>query len=288
MDPLGALLLGVLDGLTEGLIFALVAIGLTLSYGILRIVNLTHGEFYMIGAVATWAIYDATGSMIYALLAAPLFTALLAIIIERTILSRLRYEPEPTIIATAGLLYVIQQSTLIIIGPYSRSVSPPIAAVISTPWFGYSSYKVVVAVLALLIAAILWLFMRQTNLGLYMRCVQQNVELARSIGINTKKIYSLGFGLSAALAALAGVLIVPVRQAHYLMGLDALLMSFIAVTIGGMGSLSGTFLASVLIGLIGGVVAVYTSPTASRVVSILLVIAVILVRPHGVLERVKR
>ncbi len=288
MDPVGASFLGILDGLTEGLIFALVAIGFTLSYGILRIVNLTHGEFYMIGAVMTWAFYEATKSTLYPLVAAPLFSALFAIIIERTVLLRINYAPEPTIIATAGLLYVIQQSTLIVIGPYSRSVPPPISAVIATPWFGYSMYKLIVALSSIIIATILWIFLKWTNLGLYMRCVQQNAELAKNFGINVRRIYSLGFGLSAALAAVAGVLIVPIRQAHYLMGFDALLMSLLAVTIGGMGSLRGTFLASLMIGLFGGIVAVLASPTISRVLVVLLVVLIVLFRPHGILERVKK
>jgi len=288
MDLAGALLLGVLDGLTEGLIFALVAIGFTLSYGILRIINLTHGEFYMIGAFTAWAMYVSTGSMLYALIAAPLFSSLLAVSIERLVLSRINYAPEPTIIATAGLLYVIQQSMLTIVGPYSRSVPLPIAATISTPWFGYSAYRLIIALASIILAAILWAFMKWTNLGLLMRCVQQNPELAKNFGINVQKIYSLGFGLSGALAAAAGVLIVPVRQAHYLMGFDALLMSFLAVTIGGMGSLRGTFLASLMIGLFGGIVAVFASPTASRVLAVLLVVIIVLLRPHGLLERVKR
>jgi branched-chain amino acid transport system permease protein len=288
MDPLSAFFLGVLDGLTEGLLFALVAIGFTLSYGILRIVNLTHGEFYMIGAVMTWVLYEAAKNPLYSLIIAPLFSAFLAVIIERTVLSRIKYAPEPTIIATAGLLYIIQQSTLMVIGPYSRSVPPPLSTVISTPWFGYSSYKIAVALASIMIAATLWILFKRTNLGLRMRCVQQDAELAKNFGINVRKIYSLGFGLSAALAAAAGVLIVPIRQAHYLMGFDALLMSLLAVTIGGMGSLRGTFLASVMIGLFGGIVAVFTSPTTSRILSIMLVVVVVIFKPHGILECVKK
>jgi branched-chain amino acid transport system permease protein len=140
---------------------------------------------------------------------------------------------------------------------------------------------VIVAVVAAGLLGITWLALSRTRLGLRMRATQQDREMAQAFAIPVARIYTIAFGLGAALTAVAGALIVPVQQAHYLMGLDALLMSFVVVILGGLGSLRGTLVAALLVGLSDGVVSVLFSPTLAKIVATLLVGLVLAVRGRG-------
>ncbi|MGH7268422.1 MAG: ABC transporter permease subunit, partial [Candidatus Rokuibacteriota bacterium] len=149
------------------------------------------------------------------------------------------------------------------------------------PWFGYSGYKLVVAALSALLIGATWLLLSRTTLGLYMRATQQDREMAQAFGVPVDRVYTLAFAVGAGLAGVAGALIVPVQQAHYLMGLDALLISFMVVIIGGLGSLGGTLAAGLLIGLIDGLVSVFFSPTLAKIVASLVVGLVLAFRSGG-------
>jgi branched-chain amino acid transport system permease protein len=127
----------------------------------------------------------------------------------------------------------------------------------------------------------LWALMTKTKLGLTMRATQLDRETAQAFGIPVERVYAAVFGLGAALAALSGVLIVPIQQAHYLMGGEALLLSFIVVIIGGLGSLPGTLVAALLIGLSDGIISVFFSPTLAKILATLLVALVLVFRPEG-------
>jgi len=153
------------------------------------------------------------------------------------------------------------------------------------PWFGYSGYKLVVAAISALLIGATWLLLSRTTLGLYMRATQQDREMAQAFGVPVGRVYSLAFALGAMLAAVAGALVVPVQQAHYLMGLDALLTSFMVVIIGGLGSLSGTLAAGLLIGLVDGAVSVFFSPTLAKIIASVAVALVLVVRTGGLFGR---
>lgn len=156
-----------------------------------------------------------------------------AALADRAVLKRLHYEPEAVIVAAIGLSYILQQGALSFYGPDARPVLAPFTLRLQLPWFGYSGYKVAVVVAATLILLAVWLFMTRSRTGLVMRATQMDAETARAFGIDTGRVYALVFALGAALAAVAAVLIVPISQAHYLMGHDPLLLSFIVVIIGG-------------------------------------------------------
>lgn len=277
----GQLVLAVVEGVVSGFILALTALGLSLVFGVMRIVNVAHGEFFMLGAVTAWYVSAASGSFVLAVAAAPLLVGGIAVIADRLVLRPVRYAPEATIVATIGLLYILQQLVLLTFGPYARPVAPPVDFRVDFPWFGYSGYKLVVAALAGVALGAVWLVVTRTTLGLYMRATQQDREMAQAFGIPSDRIYTATFCLGAMLAAVAGALVVPVREAHYLMGLDALLLSFMVVIIGGLGSLTGTVAAAFLIGLTDGVVSVFFSPTLSRIIASAVVALVLVVRPGG-------
>ncbi|HWC02003.1 MAG TPA: branched-chain amino acid ABC transporter permease [Methylomirabilota bacterium] len=279
---LGAhLFLALLEGTVGALVLALTALGLSFVFGVMRIVNVAHGEFFMLGAVLTWYVSTTTGSVLLALLAAPAVVGAVAVLADRLVLRRIGYEPESTIVATIGLLYILQQLVLTTYGPYARPVTPPVYFRVDFPWFGYSGYKLVVAAVAAVLLAGTWIGLSRTRLGLYMRATQQDREIAQAFAVPVNRVYTLAFGVGAGLAALAGALIVPIQQAHYLMGLDALLLSFVVVILGGLGSLRGTLVAALLVGLSDGVISVFFSPTLAKIVATLLVALVLAVRGRG-------
>lgn len=301
MDLGPYLMLATIEGAVTAAVLALTAVGLSLVFGVMRVVNIAHGEFFMLGAVLAWWIAQMVGGpagwgFAAALIGAPLIVGALAMAADVTILKRLDHDPERTIVATIGLLYIIQQSALMIYGPDARPVEAPFDARLAIPWpeygpqgwqmvwpwgLGTTSYKLAVIGAAAAILCAVWAVMARTRFGLVMRATQADREMAAAFGIPVARVYALTFGLGAGLAALAGVLIVPIQQAHYLMGADPLLLSFIVVIIGGLGSLPGTVLAAVLIGLSDGIISVFFSPTLAKILATLLVALVLVFRPQG-------
>ncbi len=277
----GHLVLALLEGTVTGLVFALTALGLSLVFGVMRIVNVAHGEFFMLGAVIAWYFSAMLGGLLGAIIVAPILVGGIALLADRLVLRRVGYDPERTIVATIGLLYIIQQIVLTVYGPYARSVAAPVYFRVDFPWFGYSGYKLVVAAISALLLVATWLVVSRTTLGLYMRATQQDREIAQAFAVPVGRVYAVAFSFGAALTAVAGALVVPVQQAHYLMGLDALLTSFMVVIIGGLGSLTGTLVAALLIGIVDGVVSVFFSPTLAKIVASIVVGLVLVVRTGG-------
>ena len=295
------LLLATLEGSVTAAVLALTAVGLSLVFGVMRVVNIAHGEFFMLGAVLAWVLtqmitaHPAVG-FLAALLIVPLLVGALAVVADITILKHLNYDPERTIVATIGLLYIIQQVTLMTYGPEARPVEAPFNTRLAIPWFewgedGFSmywpwglsttSYKLAVIGAAAVLLCGVWLMMTRTKIGLVMRATQADRDMALAFGIPVEKVYAMVFGIGAGLAAMAAVLIVPIQQAHYLMGADPLLLSFIVVIIGGLGSLPGTVVAAVLIGVSDGIISVFFSPTLAKILATLLVGLVLVFRPQG-------
>ena len=295
------LMLAMLEGLVQAAVLTLTALGLSLVFGVMRVVNVAHGEFFMLGAVLAWWITALVGGppalgFVIAILGAPLLVGLLAAAADWLVLRRLAYEPERTIVATIGLLYIIQQLVLMSYGPEARPVAPPFNARLALPWVEWgeggpalywpwglstTSYKLFVIGAALAVGLAFWAVMARSRLGLILRATQADRETALAFGIPVERVYALVFGIGAALAALGAVLVVPIRQAHYLMGADPLLLSFIVVIIGGLGSLRGTALAALLIGMSDGIVSVFFSPTLAKILATLLVAMVLVWRPQG-------
>lgn len=280
------LLLATLEGLVTSAVLALMALGLSLVFGVMRVVNVAHGEFFMLGAVLAWWVaslvsgHPAIGFLL-ALVISPLIVGAIALVAERLVLRRLNYDPEATIVATIGLLYIIQQLALTFYGPQARAVEAPFTYRVLFPWFGYSGYKLSIIAISGLLLLITWFVLTHTKIGLVMRATQYDRETAQAFGIPVTRVYAGVFALGAMLAAIAAVLIVPISQAHYLMGLDPLLLSFIVVIIGGLGSLRGTVVAALLIGVSDGIISAFFSPTLAKIIATLAVAMVLVFRPQG-------
>ena len=277
--------LAVLEGTVSAFVLAVTALGLSLVFGVMRVVNVAHGEFFMLGAVIAWWVSQMAGAPLLgfalALIVAPLIVGGIAIAADWAILKRVDYNPEATIVATIGLLYIIQQTTLILYGPDARAVEAPFYFRVQFPWFGYSGYKLIVAGISALLLLATWYTLARTRLGLYMRATQYDQETAQAFGVPVRRVYALVFAIGGGLAAIAGVLVVPIQQAHYLMGHEPLLLSFIVVIIGGLGSLRGTLVAAFVIGISDGVISVFFSPTLAKILATLVVALVLVFRPSG-------
>ncbi len=294
-------MLASIEGLVQAAVLSLTALGLSLVFGVMRVVNVAHGEFYMLGAVIAWWVATLIGQdpvlgFFAALLVAPLIAGFIAVVTNWLVLKRINYDPEATIVATIGLLYILQQSVLMTFGPDARPVEAPFNSRIALPWFenteagwelyypwglSTTSYKLFVIVAAIALLLLVWYIMSRTKLGLILRATQLDSETALAFGIPVERVYALVFGIGAALAAISAVLIVPIQQAHYLMGAEPLLLSFIVVIIGGLGSLRGTVIAALLIGMSDGIISVFFSPTLAKIMATLLVAMVLVYRPQG-------
>jgi len=287
------LLLAVLEGLVTSAVLALTALGLSLVFGVMRVVNVAHGEFFMLGAVLAWAVATTVGAsptsgFAAALVIAPLIVGVVALLAERLVLRRVNYDPEATIVATIGLLYILQQLALTFYGADARPVPPPFNLRISLPWFGYSAYKLSIIATSATLLLLSWLVLTRTRAGLIMRATQYDRETAQAFGIPVGRVYAAVFAIGAMLAAIAAVLIVPISQAHYLMGQDPLLLSFAVVIIGGLGSLRGTVVAALLIGVSDGVISMFFSPTLAKLIATLAVAMVLVFRPQGLFGKAAR
>ena len=286
MDLGPYLLFASLEGLVHAAVLSLIALGLSLVFGVMRIVNVAHGEFFMLGAILTWWVSNfvmgnpALGFLL-ALLIVPLVVGIIAMFSDLLILRHLKYDPEVTIIATIGILYIIQQFALMTFGPDARPVEQPFNIRLDLYWFGFSAYKFFVIFSAIILLFCVWLVMAKTKFGLILRATQLDSEIAQAFGIPISTVYSLVFGVGAAIAAVGAVLIVPIQQAHYLMGGEPLLLAFIVVIIGGLGSLKGTVVAAMLIGISDGIISVFFSPNLAKILATLLVVVVLLIRPNG-------
>ena len=292
MDLGPYLLFASLEGLVHAAVLSLIALGLSLVFGVMRIVNVAHGEFFMLGAILTWWVSNfvmgnpALGFLL-ALLIVPLVVGIIAMFSDLLILRHLKYDPEVTIIATIGILYIIQQFALMTFGPDARPVEQPFNIRLDLYWFGFSAYKFFVIFSAIILLFCVWLVMAKTKFGLILRATQLDSEIAQAFGIPISTVYSLVFGVGAAIAAVGAVLIVPIQQAHYLMGGEPLLLAFIVVIIGGLGSLKGTVVAAMLIGISDGVISVFFSPNLAKILATLLVVVVLLIRPNGLFRTIR-
>ena len=278
------LAVALLNGMTWGLIIALMALGLNLIFGLLEIVNMAHGSLFMLGAVIGWFVIDATGNFFVALVFAPLAVGVIGMTVERGILRPIEDDMSITLIATFGLLLIFQQLALMTFGPGTRSITAPIAGTVSFGSISYSRYRIAVAVIAVLLMVGLYLFLFKTRYGTWMRGVRQDRETASALGIPTSKVYVFTFGLGSLLAALAGVLLAPIVSVGHLMGLDILAVAFIVVIVGGLGSLRGVLIASLIYALVENVSTIFMTPVEARILTLVLMIAFVLVRPDGIFE----
>lgn len=275
------LAVAVLNGLMWGTIIALMALGLNLIYGLLEIVNLTHGSLFMLGAFLAWMVIGATGSFLLALVVAAAVIGLIGIGIERVVLRPVEDDIPVTLVVTFGLILVFQQLARLFFGPVVRVVPAPIPGSIHVAGISYPVYRIAIAGVSVLLLVATYLFLKRTRVGMWMRGVRQDREMAASLGIPTPKVYMFTFGLGSAFAAIAGVLLAPIMNVHNLMGLEVIGIAFIVIIVGSLGSLRGMLVASLVYALFENIGSVFVEPLEARVAVLLLMILFVIVYPAG-------
>ena len=243
-----------LNGLQFGLLLFLLAAGLTLVFGIMDLVNLAHGSLYMLGAyfAATFAAW--TDSFVLGALLALGATLLVGMVLEVVALRRLYGRDHlDHVLGTFGLILFFNELVRLIWGPAGMSLSLPmwlISPVEILPGLFYPTYRIAIILTALLVALFLYILVMRTRLGMLVRAGASNREMTGALGVNINLLYTLVFGLGAALAGLAGLMQAPILTVQIGMGENILILAFVVIIIGGIGSIRGAFIAAVLVGLI--------------------------------------
>ena len=285
------LMLQAMNGLVWGLIIALIALGLSIIFGLLDIVNIAHGELFMLGAVLAWTSVNVfewvSGIFWITLLIVPLILFVFGMGIERWVLRKIENNASLSIVATFGLALIFQELVRATFGAAPKRMLPPIESTVHLFGFDYSTYRFVAAGIAAMAIAGLFLYLHKTQIGTWMRAVRQDREMATAMGIPTDKIFMITFGLGAGLAALGGVVATPITTVEFTIGHQILPSTFIAVIIGGLGNLMGTVAAAILVAELVGIASVFTTPTAATIISLVFMAVVLQVRPEGIFTRIK-
>ena len=272
------------NGLIWGLIIALIALGLSVIFGLLDIINIAHGDFFMVGTVLAWFSLSVTGNFWIGFIVAPLIGFIIGAIIQRLVIQPIRGAAALSIVATFGLSLILQEIVRMTFGATPRRMPAPIQGTI--PMFGvdYEIYRLFAAVVAVLALAGFFLFLQHTKLGIWMRAVRHDRETATAMGIPAQRVYVLTFGIGFALAAFGGAVAAPITTVDFRGGVDVLPFCFMAVIIGGLGNLPGTVAAAVLLSFLEGLIQSFGDPTVARISSLVLMSAVLLLRPQGLFK----
>ncbi|MBA7599242.1 High-affinity branched-chain amino acid transport system permease protein LivH [subsurface metagenome] len=271
------------NGLMLGMTYALIASGLTLIFGVMRIFNFAHGEFYMLGAFAAYYLFGMLGlNFFVTVLIAMLGIGLLGILIERVFFRPFRGQLLSSFIISLGLLIVMSGAALLIFGGQEKTVSTAFPGLVSFLGVTLSVERLVVLAFALVLLVGLYLFITRTRMGRTMRAVAQDSEAAAMQGVNINLICSLGFGLACALAAAAGTLLAPMRYVGPSIGGAIVIQAAIVIVLGGLGSIPGAVIGALLLGLVQSVCAVFMGQMVD-LIGFVLVILVLLFRPKGLL-----
>lgn len=270
-----------INGLVWGLIIALIALGLSIIFGLLDIINVAHGDFFMVGTVAGLLVAERTGSFWLAIATVPIVGFLLGLLIERLVIRPSARLASLTIVTTFGLSMILQESVRATFGAQPRRMAAPVQGTV--PLFGldYEIYRLVAAGFAIVCLVAFFLFLNRTKLGTWIRAVRHDHETATALGIPVTRVCAFTFALGTALALIGGAIAAPITTVEFRTGVDILPFCFMAVVIGGLGNLQGTIAAAVLLAVLEGLVTSVTDPTIARIASLAVMCAVLLLRPRG-------
>lgn len=286
--PTQALLGQLLLGLINGSFYAMLSLGLAVIFGLLHIINFTHGAQYTMGAFAAWMGFKYFGlSYWWALLLAPLTVGIVGILVERLLLHRIRdVNPLYGLLMTFGLALVIQGTFRHLYGASGLRypIPPQLSGGSNFGFMFLPYYRGWVLGISVLVCLATWILIERTKLGSTLRAAQENPSLVEAFGINVPRLVTLTYGAGVALAAFAGVLAAPIYSVQPQMGADLLIVVFAVVVIGGMGSILGAIVTGLGLGLIEGMTKVFY-PEASSVVIFVIMVVVLMIKPEGLFGR---
>ena len=288
IPPLPALLGQLLIGLINGAFYAMLSLGLAVIFGLLNIINFTHGAQYMLGAFCAWFLLQIAGVGYWpALVIAPIVVGIGGLVIERVFIRHIyRLDHLYGFLLTFGLALVIEGLFQWKWGSSGAPYPAPIPGGYNLGFMFMPAYRGFVVVAALVICLATWYGIERTRLGAYLRAATENPTLVRAFGINVPRLITLTYGLGVALAALAGVLAAPIQQVSALMGTNLVLVVFAVVVIGGMGSIMGSIVTGFGLGLIEGFTKVIYPPASNTVIFVVMAL-VLMVKPAGLFGQTK-
>ena len=282
--PAQALFGQLLIGLINGAFYAMLSLGLAVIFGLLNIINFTHGAQYMMGAFCAWWLLERTGvGYWWSLLIAPIVVGITGIVIERTMLSKLyKLDHLYGLLLTFGLALIIQGVFTNYYGSSGQPYRLPqeFVGAYNLGFMFLPKYRAWVIVASLIVCLATWFVIERTKLGSYLRAATENPALVQAFGINVPRMITLTYGFGVGLAALAGVMAAPIYQVSPQMGANLIIVVFAVVVIGGMGSIMGAILTGFGLGIIEGLTKVFY-PEASNTVIFVIMVLVLLVKPAG-------
>lgn len=280
----------VIAGLLLGGLYALIAMGLSLQYGVARVLNIAHGEFIMLGALGTWFLFRFGVNPLVSLTICGPVIFIIGFLLYRTVFTRLRtssasigaYEGS-SMLASFGLLFIIQNISLIVFGSEIKGYTY-LAFPVNVGGALFAANRLVALAFAVFIGLVFYLFLVRTRLGKAIRAAAQDPATAGFMGVNINQVLALCFGFGALLAGFAGLLISMCYPVHASMGLEYTIITIIVVVLGGLGSIPGSFIGGFILGLIGSIVT-YLEPGLSLAAYYVLFMLLLLIRPKGILGK---
>ena len=276
-----------LNGLGLGMVYFLLSVGLSIIFGLLGFVNFAHGALFVVGAYAAMYVTQATGSFIAGLAASFAAVAALGAVMERFLLRRTYRMPhEAQILLTLGLTFIITEAVVIAFGPEPQRVDVPAAlsGVVMIGAYPVPAYRAFIFAFCACIGLLLWLLFERTLFGARIRAGNERPEMLSLLGTRVSTVYAVAFALGAGLAGLAGGLAAPLRGADPSMGVEAVVIAFVVVVLGGMGSFSGPLVGGLLVGVTQSMMCSIW-PQGARLAIFLVMALVLLVRPRGLFGR---
>jgi len=280
---LSALAAQAFTGLVLGGILVLLAMGLSLIFGLMTVVNFAHGAFYMLGAYVAFSILGLTKSFWATLVLAPLVVGTVGLLVEWGLIRRLYgRSPDDPLLLTFGLSLAMVEAVKLVWGKIGLTVDPPkqLSAAADLGFMNFPVYRLFVIAVTAVVLAALWLFLEKTSIGLIIRAGSRDALMVRALGVDLNRIWLLVFGIGIGMAGLAGVLAGPMRGVYAEMGVEIIIECFVVVVVGGMGSLPGAIVAGLLIGEIVSLTTFF-APRLAEIVVFVVMAAVLLVRPSG-------
>jgi branched-chain amino acid transport system permease protein len=277
------LLLQLMTGLALGAVYALLAVGLSLIFGMLTVVNFAHGAFFMVGAFFGVYFLGLTGSFWFSLVLTPLSVGAIGLLCERFLVRPLYGRGiDYPLLLTFGLSYVMIEAMRVLFGLEGLPTSVPneLRGVVNLGFGMFPIYRLFLILATALIVGGLWLFIEKTRYGLIIRAGSRDPEIVRILGVDISKVWLMVFGLGTAIAGLSGLLAAPTRAVNAEMGIPVLAESFVVTVVGGMGSLPGAVVAGLLVGVVFAMTSLFAPEYAELSIFVLMAL-VLLVRPQG-------
>ncbi|HEX7891632.1 MAG TPA: branched-chain amino acid ABC transporter permease [Ramlibacter sp.] len=280
-------LIQLLNSVQYGLLLFMLAAGLTLIFGIMGVVNLAHGSFYMLGAYLAWSLAAKTGNLLLAIVLGTAIAVLFGLVLERILFRHFYHRDHlDQVLLTFGLIYIFEEMRSILWGDEVHGVQVPdllSASIPLTDTLSYPVYRLFMSGLCVLLAIGLYLLISRTRLGMKIRAGAFNHQMTEALGVNVKLIHAIVFALGVGLASVAGMIASPISSVYPNMGSQVLIMCFVVVVIGGIGSVRGALISALLVGLVDTFGKVLLPHVAGMLVYMLMAI-VLLWKPEGLFK----